>query len=159
MVWIRQDLAAWPRTRVVVVEPDESEPRKLWTPAGVRPVLGRGEPVPSYWRQRLPGWLGTRFGAIWVSGLVLAGLPLLAERHAAGWYFIALAFTAAVLPPALFVGLRTDQRRARKRFVASAMLSGILVLTLAVAYGWPAAALGLAIVLAVLAREQQRHEN
>lgn len=134
-----------------MTDPTPGEPRSLWTPAGVRSVRGARVPVPSYLWRRLPDWLGTRLGVALVVGLALSGLGQVADGKAVGWWFVVAVIPVVLLPPALFVGLRADQRRARKRFVASAIVSGVLVSVLAIVYGWPAALLGLAVVLVVLA--------
>lgn len=79
-----------------------------------------------------------------------------AEHHEEGWTFLALSFVFACLPPAFFFGLRMDQIHARKRFVFSAVASGVLVSILFDAYGILAGLIGLFIVVSVLARDEKR---
>lgn len=99
----------------------------------------------SFLRTRLPGWLNTGLGGAIVAGLVIAGAQLIAQHISVGWEFVLLAVGAAVLPPAIFVGIRPEQRRARRRFVVSAIGSGCLVCVLVLAYGWPTGVLGVGI--------------
>lgn len=136
--------------RVVVTEPVPGEQRTLWTPPGVRPVWNPGVPAPPPLRQRVRDWLDSRLGVALVVGLFFAGVTQLADKKTVGWLFETAIIPTAILPPALFVGLRPDQRRARKRFVGSAIVSGVLVSVFSIAYGWPAGVLGLLLVLVVL---------
>jgi hypothetical protein len=101
-------------------------------------VVGRNRVAPAapFLRQRLPDWIKTPLALSLLPGLVIAGVTLRVGHHAAGWWFLGVAGYVAVVPPLLFVGLRADQLRARKRFVVSAAVSGLLVCVLTVAYGW-----------------------
>jgi hypothetical protein len=140
-----------------MTEPLPGEPPKIVMPSGVRPVAPRKRvpPAPPFLRRRVRDWLGTDAAQGSILTLVVAGATLIVQHCSAGWWFVVIAACVVVLPPVLFFGLRPDQRRARKRFVVSAAVSGVLICMLTAVYGWGAAVLGVLVAWsALLAREE-----